>query len=444
MENQHPAVEAFQSTAREVPAYQQVLTEKGIAPESIQTLEDFQRLVPVLDKHQTFGRFPVSQMCRQGTLGTLAGVLTSSGHSGQFAFGLYGLEEAQAESQHLDDALDLFFRIRSKPTLLINCLPMGVKVHTQACTLAETSVRHDMVLALVKQFGPHYRQILLVGETAFVKLVLEQGRSQGIRWDQMTVHVITGEEPMAENARIYLEGLLGIRPDRPDSGIIASSMGVAELGLNLLFEVPALVAIRKTLHADANLRHALLGPQATTVPSLFTYDPRRIYFELDAANQLIATTLDPRRRLPLVRYATGDVAAFVPMDASIQAQAASMGLPAESLANLPILMVLGRGHHVLAGRQPVFPEQVKEGLYINPDLAAVTTANFRLKSGVSNARLRIQLSPGVTPSEDLNRRFAEAMAAYVMAPLQVRCEEYLAFGSGMALDFERKFAYIEA
>ena len=82
MENQHPAVEAFQSTAREVPAYQQVLTEKGIAPESIQTLEDFQRLVPVLDKHQTFGRFPVSQMCRQGTLGTLAGVLTSSGHSG--------------------------------------------------------------------------------------------------------------------------------------------------------------------------------------------------------------------------------------------------------------------------------------------------------------------------------------------------------------------------
>lgn len=443
MATEHPVVSAFQSAALDVPAYGRILQEKGVSPHAVRTLEDFHRLVPVLDKHQTFGRFNVADLCRQGTLGSVAGVLTSSGHSGQFAFGLYGQEEAQAESQHLDDALDVFFHVRSRPTLLVNCLPMGVKVHTRICTLAETSVRHDMVIALVKQFACHYGQVILVGETAFVKLVLEQGSRQGIRWAERTVHVITGEEPMAENARIYLEGLLGIGPKRPGSGLVASSMGVAELGLNLLFETPDLVSLRRMIHTDPALRQTLFGPQATYVPMMFTYDPRRIYFELDAGSQLIATTLDPRRRLPLIRYATGDVAAFLPVNDSMKALAAGMGLPAEALAEVPILMVLGRGPHALSGKTPVFPEQVKEGLYHDPSLAAVTTANFRLKSGTDGAHLRIQLASGVSPSEDLDRGFAQAMSPYIRAPLHVMCEAYGGFGSGMGLDYERKFDYLD-
>lgn len=443
MTTEHPVVSAFQSAALDVPAYGRILREKGVSPDAVRTREDFRRLVPVLDKHQTFGRFNVDELCRQGTLGALAGVLTSSGHSGQFAFGLYGQEEAQAESQHLDDALDLFFQVRSRPTLLINCLPMGVKVHTRACTLAETSVRHDMVIALVKQFAPHYGQVILVGETAFVKRVLEQGSRQGIRWAEKTVHVITGEEPMAENARIYLEGLLGIVPGRADSGLVASSMGVAELGLNLLFETPELASLRRMIHTNPALRHALLGTRATCVPTLFTYNPRRIYFELGEGGRLIATTLDPRRRLPLIRYATGDIAAFLPVNDSMKAMAAGVGLPAEALAEVPILMILGRGHHVLSGKTPVFPEQVKEGLYHDPALAAATTANFRLKSGSEAARVRVQLTPGTAPSEELNREFTRAMSVYVSAPLHVTCEGYAEFGSGMALDFERKFAYLD-
>lgn len=222
-----------------MPAYRQILAESGVGPSEITTLDEFKARVPVIDKGMTFGRFGVAELCRGGEMGQVAAVLTSSGHSGHFAYGIYSHEDFEAASDHIDDALDAFFNVRSRPTLLINCLAMGVKVYTRACTLGETSVRADMVTALVSEFGRHYAQVILVGEAAFIKHALELGRRQGLDWGSMPVHIIVGEEPLAENARKYLEILLGAGRTMRDKRLIISSMGVAEIGLNFLFELPA-------------------------------------------------------------------------------------------------------------------------------------------------------------------------------------------------------------
>lgn len=42
----------------------------------------------------------------------------------------------------------------------------------------------------------------------------------------------------------------------------------------------------------------------------------------------------------------------------------------------------------------------------------------------------------------LAERFAAAMSPYVGAPLDVSCEAYERFGSGMGLDYQRKFDYL--
>ena len=115
---------------------------------------------------------------------------------------------------------------------------------------------------------------------------------------------------------------------------------------------------------------------------------------------------------------------------------------ADVSANVPILCVEGRGQFALAGEVRVYPEQVKEGVYADPALAGLTTANFRLRSGRDRARVRIQLSPGVAAEPGLADRFAGAMAPYVDAPIEVACETYDAFKSGMSLDYERKFPYV--
>lgn len=436
------ALEAFHQAAARVPAYAQLLAERGITPGQVRTAHDFRRLVPVLDKQSTFGRFSLPELCLDGQLGPLAGVLTSSGHGGRFSFGLYAAESAGTEVDRLDAALDQLFQVRTRPTLLVNCLPMGVRVATRWCTLAETSVRADMVTAIVSRLGEHYEQILLVGETAFLKHVLELGVRQGIDWTALRVQAIVGEEPLAENARRYLERLLGIDPDRPETGLVGSSMGVAEVGLNLFFELPPLISLRRALHVDPALREALLGAPGPYAPCVFTYDPSRLLVETDHANRLVLTALDLDRRIPMIRYATGDVARTLTDPRSQASVARALGPGAQALSQVPIVLVFGRGQFALAGTTPVYPEQIKEGLYHDADLAAMTTANFRLHSGPERAAVRVQLSPGVEPEPSLRRRFAAAIAPYAAASLEVACEAYDQFGSGMSLDYERKFDYL--
>jgi phenylacetate-CoA ligase len=438
------ALEAFRRAAQRVPAYRNLLKESGVLPESVRGPEDWGR-VPVSDKRGTFGRFSIDQLCLDGQLGRLGMVLTSSGHSGRFAYGLTPAEGLADAVRWIDDLLDFVFEVRARPTLLINCLPMGVKVSTQACTLAETSVRPDMVVGLVRTFAAHFSQIILVGEAAFVKHTLEQGRRDGVAWRDHCVHLILGEEPLAENARKYLEGILGIEVGGPRRGMVVSSMGVAELGLNLFSEVPpmaALVPLRRALHENAGLRRAVLGA-ADWVPALFTYDPRRIFVEFDDARRLIVTTLDPRLPLPLIRYATGDRGRVLRIDPQLRPAAEAAGVPWGILEAVPVVAVEGRGEHALAGVEAVYPEAVKEGLYHEAALAELTTANFRLSSGAVRARVRIQLSPGVRPEPQMAERFREAIARYARQPLEVVCEAYADFGDGMALDYERKFQYLE-
>jgi len=443
MEPDESVLTVFRQAAETVPAYRKLLAEAGVRPEEIRSLDDFRQRVPVLDKACTFGRFPLADLCRHGEVGRPAWVLTSSGQSGRFAFGVYDAETGDAAYRRIDDALDAYFAVRSRKTLLINALPMGVKVYTRACTLAETSVRDDMVVALVKTFGSHFDQVILVAEAAFVKRVLELGRAEGVDWQGLVVHVVVGEEPLAVNARLLFESWLGIDPARPETGQVVSTMGVGELGLNLFFETPTLVALRRTLHLDDALRHAVLGPDARCVPMLFAYEPRRIFVELVEGDRLTVTMLDPTRRVPLVRYATGDRAAALQPTPPVLEAADRAGIPPGGLDALPALMVLGRGRGVRAGQTTVFPEQVKEALYAEADLASATTANFRLRSGPEAADVLVQLAPGVAADAALADRFRRALSRYVPVPMALSCIPYEDFPYGMALDYERKFDYLE-
>lgn len=436
------AVEAFQRAAARVPAYRQLLGEAGIDPAGICTPTDLLRL-PVLDKHNTFQRFPIHELCLDGQTGELGAVLTSSGHSGVFAFGLSTRAEAAAAVTAVDAILDSLFQVRSRRTLLINCLPMGVRIDTRACTAADTSVRPDMAVGLVAAFARYHEQILLVGETAFIKQVLELGQARGLAWERLPVNIIVGEEVMAENARLYLESVLGNR-GRGEDGHVLTSMGIGELGLNLFFEAPPpwlLRSVRHALHRDPVLRAAAAGPGATTAPLVFTYDPERIYVEFTASGQLLITSLDPERVLPLIRYAGGDSGAPLTLTPEARHRLATLRVETEALDGMPVILMHGRGKRLPCDAGCVYPEQVKEGLYHDPALARLTTANFRVVASPPGVRIRIQLRPDQPPG-GLDVQFHAALAAYVTVPFTVCCEPYATFGSGMALDYERKFDYL--
>ncbi len=445
----------FNQAARRVPAYRRILQEAG-APDRMTSLDEFLALVPLLNKKSTFGRFGIEELCLDGQLGMPLSVLTSSGHSGLFSYGVYGQAEGTRSADEIDDALDGAFAIRSRKTLLINCLPMGVKVVTRACTLAETSVRPDMVTAVAKHFGPSFEQILIIGEAAFVKRCLELGHEQGVEWGRMRVHVLVGEEPLAENARSYLYHLLEAEPPSGQVGqttqcIVGSSMGLAELGLNLFSELPigsghaidSLIRLRRALWADADLREAVLGPDNRIVPMVMTYDPRRLFVELRPGGEMVLTCLDIDRTVPMVRYDTGDRATPLRPSAELAARLArAAGVDERLFSEVPLLLIHGRGEGPMCEGRQVTPEQVKEALYAQAALAAATTANFRLWTQDGGVHVRIQLAPGQARSPELETQFAASIQRTTLVATAVQCVEHADFREGLETDYERKFSYL--
>ena len=54
---------AFQHAARTVPAYQHLLKENGVKVNEIVNMDSFFRFCPLLNKQNTFVRFPLKKLC---------------------------------------------------------------------------------------------------------------------------------------------------------------------------------------------------------------------------------------------------------------------------------------------------------------------------------------------------------------------------------------------
>ncbi|MFH1022777.1 MAG: hypothetical protein V1809_05260 [Planctomycetota bacterium] len=407
---------AFQRAAKRVPAYRELLGKEGVAPGSVTTLEDFRRKVPITGKHNTFAAFPVDNLCVDGDPGDLASVITSSGHSGVFAFGLTDRSETAANTRAVDFALDYHFAAGSRRTLLVNVLPMGVKVSSRLCTVADVSVREDMALGIIQSLGPRYDQIILLGDYAFIKRLLEEGRDRrGIDWHTMLLHVIVGQEYVPETWRTYIAGLIGSAdPADRDEGMVAFTMGAAEIGLNFLFESSDIIRLRRRITENQSLRDCLAFPGYSSTPTLYQYNPLSTYIEempLGTSGRfrhLLVTTVDPDRRLPLIRYRLGDIGRVFPYSEFCRRLEEFGAGDLRPRLRLPVAVALGRNEFIHATHAPVSiaGNIVKDALYRDPQVAGAVTGNFRMSLLEGRIRIEIQQRPGdKTKPADLAAKF---------------------------------------
>lgn len=441
-------IRAFHRVARTVPFYGALLAERGVDPATIDSIEAFRAHVPVLDKHVTFADRPIAELCAGGNLDGVRSVLTSSGFSGVFSFGVNTTENLARSARSIDTGLQYLFNVDELSTLLINCLPMGVKVNTRAAVLAETSVREDMVFAVVRKFAAEFDQLIIVGEGSFIKKIVEEGRElHGIDWPRLRVHLITGEEGIAENYRTYIGGLLGIDDfDAPESRIVGSSMGVAELDLNIFHETRETIRIRRLAHRNPELRRRLFGDAHPFCPMLFVYYPNRCYVEeLGApgnANELVMSMLSEEMKVPLLRYRSGDCGRTIPYREMTETLAAAGHAMMPDL-RLPFVAVSGRGRALQTSEGNLFPEAVKEALYWDRAVAEAITGNFRLRRDGNRARLDIQLRSGRGMPAAGDVKVLEGLRPYSAVAPDVVFHAYERFPFNIGVDYERKFAYLE-
>jgi phenylacetate-CoA ligase len=433
---------AFRRAATTVPAYGRLLDERGVEPAAIVDRRTFSALCPILTKANTFDRFPIDQLCAEGTIHDLAGVLTSSGHGGRFSFGLSTRQQHAQSASMIDDALDHAFNVRSRRTLVINCLPMGVVFSSEATTVATTSVREDMAVALLTTFGSHYEQVLIVSDPLFLRRLIDYGDEKGVKWETYRLGVVLGEEIFGEHFRTYVAGRLGLDLDQPDSGYIMSSFGVGELGLHLCYETTATIAVRRAALQDPQLARKLFG-DCDVLPMVLAFDDRRTLIEsLDpdrnGYGRMTISMLDPTLPMPLLRYQTGDVMRWLdPSRVSIEMMRRGYKLPGPLPAN--ILALAGREKERLPNQSHV--GTYKDALYADSRIADRLTGAFRVTPIETGFIIvHVQLVPGAKVGPD----FADRVRAVLGIPVyagQVVVSKYGEFPYGMGLDYERKFAY---
>jgi phenylacetate-CoA ligase len=440
------ALEAFHRAAREVPAYGRILRRHGVEAGDIATIEDFRRRVPVIDKEGLFAANALREVCAGGGLDDVRLLFSSSGHTGVFSYGVEKWAEGCSIAAALEFAMHNAYGILDRPTILINCLPMGVRIHTRTLPLADTGVREDVACALIHKLRNDFEQFILVGEHPFLKKLIEEGAEHGIDWHGLVVHVLTGGEYVPESFRSYLAALLGSRFDSVRQGSVGINFGLSELSVSVFGETVETVQIRRAAQEDADLRAALCGRETTICPPIMQYYPTRTYVETipgeGGRSELVVSTLDPAAKIPLIRYNTKDVAVTMSHE-ELARTLRQFGH--ESLTppfRLPAALAWGKLEPLAAddGRG-IYPEQVKEALYADFAVASAVTGNFRLEEPAS-PRLLVQLREGRPASEELAAALERQLRRYVEGRVDVRLLRYEQFPHGFAHDFERKNRYL--
>jgi phenylacetate-CoA ligase len=436
----------FRRAAVEVPAYRTLLEEHGVRAGDVHDLASFTRLCPVLSKENTFDRFPLEQLSVGGKLTDVADVLTSSGHGGRFSFGVTSRKQAAASADFMDRAFDDAFGIATRRTLAINCLPMGVVFSSNLMTVATTSVREDMAIALIEAFGPQYDQIVLVGDPLFMKRFSDYARERGIDWNRYRVNAIIGEEIFGSHFRGYLASSLGLNVDRPADGYIMSSFGAGELGLHLLYETPDTIRIRRAALGHPAFARDLLGAGAAergVLPMIFSYDPLRTFIEVvgadaDGYGRMTTSMLEPDRMVPLLRYQTGDIIRLVDR-ARISAVARRHGVPLDADRLPPVLVALrGREREELPNGSHV--GVYKDALYADHRSARRLTGAFRVVFDGDRCTMHVQLTRSNVPHVSIEEAILRALPPPVR-PSRMVLWRYAEFPFGMSLDYERKFVH---
>lgn len=440
------AIRAIRDAARLSPAYRILLQEHGVDPAQLGPQTDWNRL-PVLTKANTFERFTLAQLSRPMLVNALADVLTSSGRNGRsYGFRLTARKEHEEAWFSIDLGLQDVFGVDEKPTLLVNCLPMGVVFHSRAVAVANVSVREDMACSILRDVGPGFAQTLLCTDPLFIRRLLDEAHKAGVDWRALNTSVIVGEEVLVEAQRDYIAARMGIDIDHDPHRIVGSSFGVGELGLNLLFETRETIRMRRAMRTQPALAQLLSGSAAAlyAMPSVFCYNPLRTHIEIlspDASGfgELCITMLDRNTVIPLPRYATGDLGRLIsPLETAQGAAMADTAAPW-----LPLVAIQGRIKDRPAGLPSV--ECIKELLYLDHAIADQLSGAFRLaKNDRGGIRLTLQANNAAAAAPALRTQLMDLCARHGFAELEVELVEPQEFPWRPLLDYERKFAYIAA
>ena len=394
---------AVEHARKHVPAYRRLLSEHGNPHVRTRGLvPDFSAL-PITDKENYVLRFSTEERCRHGHIPRRGVVIDeSSGTSGAPNNWVRGPEERADVRKILQ--LDLRQAFGPQPLFVVNAFALGPWATGMAVSMATVdvailkSVGPDVrkIEATLRQFGPHYRY-LVVGYPPFLKQLVDEAR---VDWSEYDCSAAVGGEGMSEALRSYL-----LRRFRT----VYSSFGAADLEIDIAAENDFAIAVRRLLAERPELGRALGLPVRPSLPMVFQYNPLDYVIETSESGELVISICRIGTAAPKLRYNLHDLGAVVRFPQLVRALA-EMGLKPADLAerylDLPLLFHYGRSDATVAfyGAN-VAPADVQEVVYSLPELAE-RVGPFALLLGEDDEANKtlsfaFELTAGAEPPEDV-------------------------------------------
>ncbi|MGM3304407.1 phenylacetate--CoA ligase family protein [Anabaena sp. WFMT] len=428
IDSQEIALTLFQDVAASVPAYQAFLTEQGINPRDIQTLEDFQKL-PKINKENYISRYPLPQLCNNGKLGSCDMIAASSGSTGKPTFWPRFLTDELEIATRFEQIFHDSFHADNKQTLAVICFTLGTWVGgmftTNCCrylackgypiTVITPGNNKTEILRIVQELGNNFEQVVLLGYPPFLKDVIDSGIANNVQWGQYQIKLVMAGEVFSEEWR----NLVGERVNSQNPCYdFASMYGTADAGV-LGNETPLSICIRRFLAANPQAAKALFGE--SRLPTLVQYDPCSRFFEVENGNLLFSG----KNGIPLIRYNILDQGGLISYEEMLKFLAKWDFNPLAELQQnrgihqLPFVYVFGRSNFTVSyfGAN-IYPENVTVGLE-QPIIREWVTGKFVLQVKEDSDKNRflsvvVELASGVESSEEKSNTITASILSQLL------------------------------
>lgn len=396
---------AFFRAVKEVPAYKQFIAKQGLNGGTI----------PETDKDSYIKAFTTESRCVGGRLPDCDTMIDeSSGSTGT----PYNWVRSLPERHHSHQFISYFAKycFGSEPWITINAFSMGAWATGLNMGIAlqrngvvkNTGPDLDKIFKTLTFFGPKYPYLIL-GYPPFLKQLIDAAEAKGFPVHEYRLNALVGGEGMSEGLRDYLLQ----RFQRVYSGY-----GATDLEIGMCGETPLSVAIRRLARNNAEVRNKLFGNDSR-LPMVFQFNPLMHYIEVNDNREVVFTITRSSLLCPRIRYNVHDEGGVMQFD-EMQRSLAAVGYDIEDLVTpktrrslrMPFLWIYGRRDFTISVMGAnIYPEDLEQCLYAEPELAQITKSFCQSLSESANGavRPRFIFEVETEPTEELKKRFAESM-----------------------------------
>ncbi len=428
------ALKLFHEAATRIPAYKDFLEKQGFDPDSVVTIEDFQK-VPLTSKDNYLRKYKRSELCWDGNFTNNSWTISAtSGSTGKPFY--FPRQDVHNDYYALTAEMYLLehFKIDQKSTLYVDAFAMGVwiggvftyesvrKVAERGYDISVVTpgINTDEVLNCVRELGGEFDQVIIGCYPPILKDIVDIGVEQGIEWSDYNLGIVFSAEGFSESFRQYIFDKANLK----DSYLSTlNHYGTVDMG-TMSHETALTNLIRKNLADSDELSRSIFG-KTKKLPTLTQFLPEQFYFEQVDGNVVCTSNSG----YPLIRYDLKDIGGVLTMEevevayresgASLRDEASRAHIDGH-IWNLPFVYLFERADFsvTFSGAQ-IYPEEVKKAL-LNPELHDSVTGKLTLISDYDEEarnylEVHIELRRGVDASKDLENLVQEKVVEILIA-----------------------------